>query len=204
MYQRAFDKQKSLLRRSHQHVMEYLDKIPSEKWSLSVMARLGVPTFGHCTSNCVEQTNGTIREERSTHPYEMTDLMIQRFSRQQQIDFDKLKSQQRKKLSLTSYAHKLFTIEFDLSRNPTRKYQISSSGNDVYLVQDVDAKGIRIRHTVCIDVNSSKCSPCDTWGNHLLCCRHMLLVRHFQTPTTSDHHRGGKFSSVNITPFLHI
>lgn len=40
-----------------------------EKWCCNDMAKKGIPTFGHCTSNVVEGTNGVLEPARHKHPY---------------------------------------------------------------------------------------------------------------------------------------
>ena len=108
------------------------------KWCCNDMAKQGIPTFGHCTSNVVEGTNGVLEPARHKHPYEFLDEIVRYVSQRtshHETMFQKLHDDGK---LLTAFASTIFKESRDLARR--RAYKIQAQANGTYLVWDESSK----------------------------------------------------------------
>ena len=160
-------------RRSYPHAAEYLSGKDPTVWTHVGFGTIGVASFGHITSNAVEGSNGVIREERALHPFQMTDKLVTRtigMIVDQGVKSQELLAQRK---VLTPFARQKIRQELDIARS--RSQEAIRVGPDQWAVTDMKSK-FKIRHHVDLDPSQPSCSPCDTWSQFRLPCRHMLFA----------------------------
>ena len=175
------------LKKTSYHAHQYLDEKDHQLWSLNAMAKINVPTYGHCTSNVVEGTNSTVLPERKLHPYQQCDALVCRVQRQIGLVQKRVSKDLVEGKMLVSFARTKLNEEIKTTRDPARNYRVTHIHNKTYWVQDLLSRH-RIRRKVCVDPGRLSCEQCSMWGVYRICCRHMFCViaKHFPTLLQSE------------------
>ena len=107
---------------------------PPETWSVNQMARKGIPTFGHCTSNVAEGTNDVLEPMRTKHPYEFLDAIVRYVSERTAYHQSLFKELRDKNKLLTEFASGMLRESRDVAR--ARSYRVQRQANRTFLVWD--------------------------------------------------------------------
>lgn len=108
------------------------------EWSVNAMSRNGIPTFGHCTSNVVEGTNGVLAEMRARHPYMFIVFLVRYVSERLATHQNMIRFWCAQKKLLTPFASTLFKKSRAIAQR--RGYEMRAQANDTFLVCDPTSK----------------------------------------------------------------
>jgi hypothetical protein len=135
----------------------------------------GLSLHGHVTSNIVEGENGCIVNEREMHPLIFTEAYLMRVLGKWTDQRTEIEEIADAGSDLTPYAKKHFVEETNLSRQNSGYICCGNGRSSRYQVwdrQSIDQE----RHCVDLDPKCPSCSPCNTWNDKRLPCRHMLIA----------------------------
>ena len=152
---------------------------------------------GHITSGCVKGTNVVLVNIQKEDPYNLLHNLNLYVAEQYHKQQEEVKRWASEGKVLSPYATNLFMQQKTLATS-NQAYRINTIGSQHFRVVDTLSRA-RISHNVCIDKENPSCTPCDFWSQHLMPCRHMMLVIGTHQPTLLSESRND-FSQYYFHP----